>query len=64
MLRGIYSNLMTKLVISGSSDAYERSFPKNEESHQDYEDPSEYRDPIYPAYINVNGLNNAKNTWL
>ena len=64
MLRSIYSNLITKLVISGYSDAYERTFPKNEETHQDYEDPSEYIDPKHPAYINVNGLNFAKNTWL
>ncbi|TNV80344.1 hypothetical protein FGO68_gene4049 [Halteria grandinella] len=44
------------LVISGSADTYERTFPKFDQRHQEYEDPTTFVDPEFPTFINLNGL--------
>lgn len=44
------------MVISGSADTYERTFPKYDQRHQEYEDPTTFVDPEFPTFINLNGL--------
>lgn len=44
------------LVISGASDSYERTYPKFDQNHQEYEDPTTFVDPEFPTFINLNGL--------
>ena len=44
------------LVVSGTLDTpYERTYPKFDLKHHEYQDPTIYLDPPFPTHINVNG---------
>lgn len=61
--KSIYDEqIKVPLIISSSSEIYERTFPKYELRHQEYLDPTYFTKAEFPTYININGLKEPSQT--